>query len=257
MKRFIVAVIGVCFLLLGCAAPSQDTVFQASTIDALLAGVYDGDISCRSLLGKGDFGIGTFDGLDGEMVLLDGEMYQVKADGKVYRPSLETKTPFATVCKFTPDATIPVAPGSDFEAIENMLNDAAPNQNLFYAIRISGHFRSMKTRSVPSQQKPYPPLQEVTKNQPEFTMENVSGTIVGFRCPAYVKGINVPGYHLHFISSDGMKGGHILSFETEHGQCELDAMDQYALSLPVNSPEFAGIDMTRDRSKELQDVEHR
>ena len=257
MKRMYVVIAGVWLLLSGCAAPPQDTVYQASTIDALLAGVYDGDTSCRNLLQQGDFGIGTFDGLDGEMVLLDGEMFQVKADGKVYRPSLDTKTPFATVCNFTPEATIPVVAGSNFEAIEELLNEVAPNQNLFYAIKIKGHFRSMKTRSVPSQQKPYPPLREVTKNQPEFTMEDVSGTIVGFRCPAYVKGMNVPGYHLHFISNDRTKGGHILSFEVGYGQCELDALNRYALRLPVNSSEFAETDLTKDRSKELQDVERR
>lgn len=257
MKRIYVAVIGIWLLLSGCAVPPQDTVYQASTIDALLAGVYDGDTSCRNLLQQGTFGIGTFDGLDGEMVVLDGEMFQVKADGKVYRPSLDTKTPFATVCNFNPELTLLVAAGTDFDAIEDMLNEAAPNQNLFYAIKIKGHFRAMKTRSVPRQQKPYPALREVTKNQPEFTMEDVSGTIVGFRCPAYVKGMNVPGYHLHFISDDRTKGGHILSFEIGHGQCELDALNQYALTLPVNSSAFAGTDLTRDRTKELQDVERR
>ena len=257
MKRMYAVIVGVWFLLSACAAPPQNTVYQASTIDALLAGVYDGDTSCRSLLQQGDFGIGTFDGLDGEMVVLDGQIFQVRADGQVYRPSHDTKTPFATVCHFNPEVTLPVAAGTDFEAIEDMLNEAAPNQNLFYAIKIKGHFRSMKTRSVPSQQKPYPPLREVTKNQPEFTMDDISGTIIGFRCPAYVKGINVPGYHLHFISSDRSKGGHILSFEIAHGQCELDALNQYALTLPVNSPEFAGTDLTRDRSQELQDVERR
>ena len=152
------------FLLLPCcAAPQTDTVFQVSTIDALLAGVYDGEMDCRGLLRRGDFGIGTFDRLDGEMVLLDGRLYQVKADGRVYAPDLSLRTPFATVCRFEADQAVAVDPGSDFDAVEGFLDQCAPNQNLFYAIRIEGRFRSMRTRSVPAQQKPYPPLKEATR----------------------------------------------------------------------------------------------
>jgi len=103
MKRFFFLAVWLCLLVSGCVTPARDTVFQASTIDALLAGVYEGDISCRRLLKHGDFGIGTFDGLDGEMVLLDGNMYQIKADGKVYEPNLSVKTPFATICQFSTD----------------------------------------------------------------------------------------------------------------------------------------------------------
>ena len=257
MKRFFCLFFGVCLLALGCATPPRDTVFQASTIDALLAGVYDGDMSCRSLLKHGDFGIGTFDRLDGEMVLLDGRIYQVKADGKVYEPDLSLKTPFATVCQFDADRTIPVKPGSDYEIIEKLINKYFPNQNLFYAIRVTGHFMSIKTRSVSGQQKPYPPLREVVRNQPEFVMKNISGTIVGFRCPAYVKGINVPGYHLHFISSDRTQGGHILSFKIEDGKCEVDVLTQYTLVLPENTLEFSETDLSKDRSEELKDVEKR
>jgi len=257
MKRFFFLAVWLCLLVSGCVTPARDTVFQASTIDALLAGVYEGDISCRRLLKHGDFGIGTFDGLDGEMVLLDGNMYQIKADGKVYEPNLSVKTPFATICQFSTDRAIPIKAGSDYKMIENLINEYAPNHNLFYAIKITGQFRSMKTRSVPAQQKPYPPLKEVTSNQPEFNMKNISGTIVGFRCPSYVKGINVPGYHLHFISNDRTQGGHVLSFEMVDGKCEIDVLNQYFLTLPANTKEFAKTDLSKDRSKELKDVERR
>ncbi len=258
MKRLLCFAVGLCFLVSGCVVtPAGNTAFQVSTIDALLAGVYDGNMSCRRLQKHGDFGIGTFDRLDGEMVLLDGNMYQIKADGKVYEPDPSVKTPFATVCQFTTDKTIPIKTGSDYATIENLLDEYAPNQNLFYAIKITGQFRLMKTRSVPGQQKPYPPLKEVTSDQPEFNMENISGTIIGFRCPPYVKGINVPGYHLHFISSDRTQGGHVLSFEIADGKCEVDVLNKYSLTLPVDTTEFAKTDLSKDRSKELKDVERR
>ena len=255
MKRLLCLAVGLCLLVSGCVTPARDTVFQASTIDALLAGVYDGSVSCRRLLKHGDFGIGTFDHLDGEMVLLDGNMYQIKSDGKVYRPDPSVKTPFATTCHFAADKVIPVQTGSNYEAIESLINEYAPNQNLFCAIKIMGQFKTMKTRSVPAQTKPYPPLKKVTANQPEFDMVNVSGTIVGFRCPAYVKGINVPGYHLHFISDDRDQGGHVLSFEAVAGQCELDILNQYFLVLPSDAKEFGETDLSKDRSKELKAVE--
>lgn len=257
MKRIFSLGIGLCLLLASCAPPPGETVFQTSTIVALLAGVYDGDTSCGDLLEHGNFGIGTFDRLDGEMIILDGDVYQIKADGKVYQPDLSMKTPFATVCLFEADTHIPLKPGSDYEAIENLLNTSAPNQNLFYAIKITGEFKQMKTRRVPGQQKPYPPLKEVTRNQPEFEMDNVSGTIVGFRCPAYVKGINVLGCHLHFISDDRTRGGHILSFEIADGSCEVDVLDHYFLKLPAGTQEFAETDLSKDRSPDLEDVEKR
>jgi acetolactate decarboxylase len=244
-KNLLCVAIGLWLFISGCASPARDTVSQASTINALLAGLYDGNISYSRL----------FDRLEGEMVLLDGRIYQIKADGKVYKPDPDIKTPFATICQFNVDRTIPVKAGTDYETIENLIDHYAPNQNLFYAIKITGQFRRMKTRSVPGQKKPYPPLKEVVSNQPEFHMKDVSGTIVGFRCPPYVKGINVPGYHLHFISKDRAQGGHVLSFEIAEGKCEIDLLNQYFLILPSNAKEFAETDLSRDRSKELKDVE--
>lgn len=233
----------------------QDSIYQTSTIDALLAGVYDGETSLGKLLEHGNFGIGTFDHLDGEMLVLDSTVYQIKSDGKVYRPELSMKTPFATVCNWQPEKGIALNSGLTFPTVEQVLNEELPNQNLFYGIKISGTFKKMKTRSVPGQKKPYPPLKEVTKNQPEFMMEDVAGTIVGFRSPPFVKGINVPGYHLHFISKDRKKGGHILSFEITEATCSVDIINKYSLDLPRDISSFAKTDLTKDRSKELHEVE--
>jgi acetolactate decarboxylase len=244
-----------CLLAAGCATSPRDTVFQTSTIDALLAGVYDGEMTCQVLLENGDMGIGTFDHLDGEMIVLNGTVYQVKADGKVYTPPQSIKTPFATVCAFKVDKQVRITPGTDYPAIEKIIDVLAPNKNLFCAIKIEGRFESMKTRSVPAQKKPYPPLKEVTKNQPEFEMKNIEGTIVGFRCPAYVKGINVPGYHLHFLSEGRTKGGHILSFKIERATCAIDVLSRYTLVLPTKGEGFSKADLSTDRTSELNRVE--
>ena len=249
-----IAFLGLCGILTGCACPTQNTLYQTSTIDALLAGVYDGDQRLSELRRHGNFGIGTYDRLDGEMVLLDGEFHQIKADGQVYLPNLREKTPFAIVCMFHPEKTFALTEGSDMTAVEKRLDAEAPNQNQFWAFRIEGQFKTMKTRSVPSQKHPYPPLKEVTQNQPVFDIENVAGTIVGFRCPSFVAGVNVPGYHLHFLSRDGSRGGHILGFELVTGTAQVDQLDRFLMELP-GTQDFAGADLAQDRQQELKGVE--
>ena len=217
----------------GCATGNHLT--QTSTIDALLAGVYDGEMSCGELLSHGDFGIGTFDHLDGEMVVLDGTIYQVKIDGQVYQPSKNMKTPFAGVCFFASDQEVTLGPGYNYEGLKTLLDENIPNQNLFVAVKIEGFFKRMKVRSVPAQSKPYQPLAQVIKDQKIFELEEVIGTIVGFRSPPFVKGINVPGYHFHFLDQERQAGGHILDLETLSGTCQLDILNTFTLILPTVS----------------------
>ena len=246
--------VAVVVILAGCAGPAQNTLFQASTIDALLVGVYDGDVSLRELQRNGDFGIGTFDHLDGEMVLLEGQFYQVRADGRVYPPDLSMGTPFAAVCQFQSDRKLAIPGGLDMAGVETWLDREWPQQNLFQAIRIDGHFKQMRTRSVPAQSRPYPPLKDVAATQPVFERENIPGTIVGFRCPSFVAGVNVPGYHLHFISQDRSFGGHILDFEVLTGLVRVDELDRFVMRLPLTD-DFAMADLSHDRQEELAGVE--
>ncbi|MBN2162998.1 MAG: acetolactate decarboxylase [Pontiellaceae bacterium] len=242
-------------LLAGCASTPHETLTQISTINALLAGAYDGQMRCDELLKQGDFGIGTFDRLDGEMVVCDGTVYQVRSDGKVYTPSPETTTPFAAVTCFDPEQQITISSGADFDAVEKIVDQAAPQKNLFCAIRIDGSFRKMKTRSVPAQNKPYPPLVEVAKHQPVFEYENISGTIIGFRCPQYIEGLNIPGYHLHFLSADKTKGGHILAFEIANAEARIDIANRLTMILPRDTAALADVELGADRSHELEAVE--
>lgn len=254
-KLWVLSIIAAVLWTAGCASAPKDTVMQMSTIDALLAGHYDGHIPCRKLLQYGDHGLGTFDRLEGEMIVMDGNLYQVKADGHVYRPSMDNRTPFAAVCRFQPEETWALDHSLNFDELEAWLDARMPNKNIFCAIRIDGTFSYMKTRSVPMQSKPYPPLAEIAKTQPQFEMRNIRGSIVGFRCPPFVKGINVPGYHLHFLSEDRTKGGHILSFELEDGICAVDRCREFYLRLPKDDQALAETDLSIDRSRELKDVE--
>ena len=242
-------------LLFGCASSTRDTLTQVSTIDAILAGAYDGHLPTARLAAMGDLGIGTFQALDGEMIVLDGVVYQVRADGKVYRPGPDTLVPFATVVDVDPASAFTISAETDMPTFCARMDAAGGNPNLFYAIRATGRFSAVHTRSVPAQTKPYPPLVEATAHQSEFRFGPVHGTVVGFRCPEYVKGVNVPGWHLHFLSDDHTRGGHLLGFTMEAGTVELDPVHRFVLLLPENDETFQSLDLSRDRSRELERAE--
>jgi acetolactate decarboxylase len=234
-----------------------DSVTQVSILDALLARKarkFDGCLPCRELLKYGDIGIGTYDRMDGEMIVVDGCLYQAKADGKVYAPDPDNRTPFATVCRFDPDQTWTLSDSINLEAMKKMIDEKASNQNVFVAIRVEGSFSYMKTHALQIQSKPYPPTAEVVKACVQREMKDVSGTIVGFRSPPYVRGIGDPGYHLHFLSNDKTQGGHVLAFEMDRGDCAIDICSNFHVILPEDGAALAGIDLSKDLVKEFHEA---
>ena len=202
----------------------------------------------------GGFGIGTFEGLDGEMVGINGDFYQVKADGISYPVPDSMETPFACVTFFDTDLEEKLPESITYEQLQEFLDGILPTSNIFYAIKIEGTFRYMKTRSVPGQEKPYPPLIEVAKNQSVFEFDDVEGTIVGFRCPSYASGINVPGYHLHFLTEDKDAGGHVLEFRVGEAVAFIDYTSEFLMILPGNE-DFYRIDLTQSKQEELETIE--
>lgn len=256
IKELVVVIVGVSFFLPGCASSRRDTVYQVSTIDALLQGDYDGHTSIADLQRHGDIGLGTFHALDGEMIVLDGEVYQVRADGVAYKTQGCASSPFAAVTFFNPDRTLVLPTTTNLAGLGTALDNALETPNIFYAVRIDGCFSYIKTRSVPKQEKPYPKLVEVAKNQPTFEFNNVRGTIIGLRCPPFVKGLNVPAWHFHFITEDRSAGGHLLDvrFDSSEVRAQIDPTSEFHLVLP-DSPEFYRLSTDQDRQGELKRVE--
>jgi acetolactate decarboxylase len=241
----------------GCATlqQDQDTLFQISTINALLDGDYTGSMTFGELKRHGTFGLGTFDKLDGEMIGLEGGFYQIKSDGVAYPVPDSMTTPFAVVTVFDADKILPVQDGLDYEGLQNYLDEAIPDKSIFYAVKIDGTFNYIKTRSVPKQQEPYPPLVEVVKEQTVFEFHDIEGTIVGFRSPDSVKGVNVPGYHLHFITEDRKAGGHLLACELQDASIAIDYTSEFYMVLPQHESAQQRSDFSKDRSEELKKVE--
>ena len=188
--------------------------------------------------------------------VLDGLMYGCGDAVIGVNPVSDDMTnPFAAITFFDADREMTLDSGMTQAQFTETLDAALPSENMFYAVKISGVFSYMKTRSVPGQQKPYPPLVEVTAHQPEFEMHDVSGTIVGFRCPPYVAGVNVVGYHLHFISDDLSSGGHILDFTVAEATAQVDDTGGFFMILPGESSDFYKSDFGQDRSGELEEAE--
>lgn len=235
------------------AAYAGDVIFQTSTIDALMEGVYDGNSTYGELKKHGDFGLGTLNDLDGEMIGLGGVFYQVKSDGKVSVVPDDARTPFAAVTFFEPDRNLTLTKTLGCNELESYLETLFPSKNIFYAVKIEGSFDHVKTRSVPRQKKPFPPLTEVVKHQSYFEFDHTKGTMAGFWFPAYMKDINVAGFHLHFITDDKQAGGHVLDCTVSSVKIEIDYSRDLDLSLPETSG-FYNADLT-ESSDDVNSVE--
>ena len=232
-----------------------ETLYQVSTIDALMQGVFDGVQPVSELKKHGNFGIGTFNALDGEMIVLDGKVYQVKSDGRVYAVLDNATTPHATVTHFNSDFSVTTGRTMNFSEFTTDMSSRLPSQNMIYAVRMHCTFPKMKVRAIPAQQKPYPTLTDAAKNQSVYTYTDTTGTVVGFYTPVFFKGLNTAGYHLHFLSDDRITGGHILDFFVpSNARVEYDITPAFAMPLPTSGA-FTGVDLSQDLTKELAKVE--
>jgi len=209
----------------------RETLYQISTYQSLAAGNYAGFETVGGVKEQGDLGIGTFDGLEGEMIVIDGLVYQALIGGQVAQPAANTKVPFASVTRFDADLTREIKNVENMDALKIELDGLRDEQENFYAIRIDGVFSAVQVRTVPKQAQPYPSLTEAIKNQEVTERENVKGTAVGFWSPEYVGGILVPGYHLHFISDDRKLAGHLLDCTLSAGIASLDKTPTLHLTL--------------------------
>ena len=239
----------------------SDAIYQVSLLDGLMQGDYDGTATVNQLLQEGNTGLGTFDKLDGEMIVLDGVVYKAKSDGSVEVAGDSQTVPFAAVTNFDEDiAAIPLSSIADVESLKDALDNIIAQQtgdfNRFYVAEIKGNFDVVHVRSVPIQSKPYRPLAEVTKDQAEFVYENIPGTAVAMRFPDYMQGINLPGWHLHFLSDDRSKGGHVLDLKLGDGSVSMDSVLEFQLVAP-GTETFANLDLGADLSQETGAAENK
>ena len=213
------------------AATGNGAVFQTSTLEALLHGAYEGDVTVAELARRGDLGLGTFDALDGELIAVDGVVYRAAADGAVAPAEPDRHCPFAVVTRF--HARVEKTVGAlDFDALLQVLDRDVPCAGVCAAVRLDGRFEHVRLRSVPAQRPPWRTLDEVLAEQRVFEASDVEGTVVGFRFLPGAAGLDFPGFHLHFIRADRRFGGHLLSCRTRAVRATLDFDADLDLELP-------------------------
>jgi acetolactate decarboxylase len=232
-------------------------VFQTSTVAALVAGAFDGDLSFAELAHHGDLGLGTLNGLDGEMIAVDGSFLRADVDGHVSPIDPAALTPFAVVTRFSPTVSFEIDGPLDHHAFVKEVNRHAPPGSPSCAIRADGEFEVVHARSVPRQQPPYRTLAEAAAEQHEFDLHDVKGTIVGFRFPDYAEGIELPGFHLHFVDADRRRGGHVLTCRPRRLHVQIDHASRLHMELPpgVALPRPAAVAGGPDARASLRAIE--
>lgn len=230
------------------------TLYQVSTAGALVEGVYQGAVSVGTIREHGDFGLGTFEDLDGEMVVLEGHVFRVASDGSVHQVDDATGTPFAVVTRFTPGPTRALDDVDGLAALTGALDAMRESGNVFFAVRIDGHFDAVHVRAA-CRTAAGVPLVVATEHQAEFELGPVTGTMVGFWSPPYASGVEIAGYHLHFLSDDRTAGGHVLSCRGSGLRAQLQEEGEIHLALP-DTAAFRRADLEHDPTADLDRAEH-
>jgi acetolactate decarboxylase len=235
------------------AEPVHHTLYQVSTATALVEGIYEGGIRVSSLRKHGDLGLGTFEGLDGEMVIVDAHFFQVRSDGSVREVQDDVLSPFAAVTAFSSDRAITLDDCPDLSHLTAKFDALRISDNFFYALRVDGTFEYVHARAM-RRTKEGTPLVEAAAVQPEFEFRNLSGTLVGFWTPEYAKSFNVPGYHLHFISADRTHGGHLLQCRGKNLRLQIQQEGDYHIVLP-ETEDFLKANLRQDPTAALAKAE--
>ena len=223
----------------GCSAvqDSGKLLYISGTYGALSRGNYDGDATVADLKRHGDFALGSFSGIDGEMLGLNGKYYQIGAQGKIIEANDAWTVPNATVTFFKPDKTISLGKAASYTEMQANINSQLPTPNIFYAMKVTGKFDWIKARTLTKLNKPYPttPYSTITQNEPTFEFRNVESTLIIVVTPNFAGEIAYPGYHAHFINSDGKYGGHVIDCSIISGQAEVASLPNFTVNLPQSA----------------------
>ena len=208
-------------------------LFQTSTIEALLGGAFDGDVTLDELLEHGDLGLGTLNGLDGELIVIDGQVFKAELDCTLSRPDLQSQTPYAVVVPFAPGPALHISGRVGPANLAELLWGDPERPRAPTAIRIDGDFEMVRVRSVPKQIPPYGLLADAIDHEQRHELRDISGTMVGFCFPDGLAGIELVGFHLHFVSGDRLLGGHVLDYTLRDATVRIDEAAELHVELPA------------------------
>lgn len=231
----------------------SNVLYLSAPLNALVEGLFRQDVPLSEVKRHGDFGLGTFNGLDGEMVLLDGRVFQITGEGRVNEVPDEIQTPFACATFYRETSHEEIDGEMGWAAFQEFLGRLFPSPNIMYGLRIEGDFAQVKTRSVPRQEINRP-LAEAAKGQAIFDLKGVSGTVVGFFTPVYLSSLHVAGLHLHFLSSDLSCGGHLLECRPRRVKVSVQFLNRLEISLPLTF-DFLTCDLSREIGEDVRQAE--
>lgn len=221
------------FYLMGCSSNEGDMIFHYSILKALDNGVLEGNMKVSELKQHGDFGLGTFNKLNGEMIVLDHIVYRLSPEGQIIQADDKALIPYSIITFYHQDDTLSLSGKIDYPALKAYIDRRVPSRNLFYAFRISGNFEYIKCGGANKQEKPYDKsLVQMLADRPVYEGRNIKGTLVGFWCPEYIGDINTAGFHLHFLSDDHTIGGHLMEFTSQSLEIGYDVKSTYKIFLP-------------------------
>lgn len=236
----------------------KSMMYQVSTLQALALGYSRAVITVKELLSKGDTGLGTFEDVDGEMIVLDGHCYRAARDGSVQEVDPDIGVPFATVARLRGERVFPIHGAPDIASIGTELTLKVEERfglNSMHVVRIDGLFDKVDARSEAPYRSHHIALQEVLdKNQNSFQFEDIRGTLVGVYYPDHMDGINMPGWHLHFLSENRREGGHVFNVSIREGTVRLDRISRIELDLPTE-PAFDTYSLKKVSEEEISEIE--
>ena len=229
------------------------TLFQVSTSAALVEGLYQGAVQVSRLLRHGDFGLGTFVDLEGEMVVLDGVCYQVSSTGVISTVGGDRLIPYAVVTRFAVEKSEDQEGLASLDDLVAACDRSRDSDNMFYAFRVQGNFASVKTRVMKAVHDGAG-LKDAVNAEEEFAFGQTEGTLVGIWSPNFAGAFSVPGYHFHFLSKDLQRGGHLLACHARNVRIQCCSMHEMHVCLPETA-EFLRADLSKDPTKDLAGAE--
>lgn len=237
---------------------SNQYIYQVSTLQALAMGYTKSVVKVEDLLEHGDTGLGTFEDVNGEMILLDGTSYRAKDDGSVVITPSDTGVPFAAATFLENGRTFSEGPFGSIDELKRYLDLKIEEDfglNSMHVVRIDGEFEKVSARSEAPYRSHHISLKDILSgNQKEFFFGNVSGTLVCVYFPDYMDGINAPGWHLHFVSEDRSRGGHVFDVVMKSGTVNINKISQITIKLP-ESPAFDTYSLKQASQDEIKEVE--
>ena len=245
---WLVAVGALSLMVLRAGRAMPNTIYQVSTGNALIAGLFEGAVDFKALAKKGDFGLGSVKGMDGELIAIDGDFYRIAPDGRMNIIPPEQTTPYAIVTHYKPQMTFMLHHIASMKDLVDKINQHLPNRNQPYAIHIEGKYHSLELRAVRGAKPPYPAFMDLVAKQAIFNLKDVQGDGVGFFYPAYLAKVNTPGYHIHFITTDRKTGGHILNLTGDALKVSLMPINDLQIHFPSTTAFHKNQDLNKDNT---------